>query len=271
MSHRKARVADLRSFTHGLSRLRSSAFAKTCPPDAGGHALVLTKSIPSQSSHESEGCWFAGRRGLPPLIRGPHGRLRTAPTPLNGDSTFLNDHETLPDGSVVFTDSYRPYLWRGEAEGGRLEAYVYLDSAGVDYGPGFNFNGVVLGAGGTALVAAQTNTKQLWRIDLDTRAVEEVTLDTPLESGGDGMRLGPDDRTLYVVDGGAISVYALGADARSARRTGRTTSPTFDSPTAAAFGIGADSARLYVVNSQFAARAGKEPLSLPFEVVTVGR
>ena len=195
----------------------------------------------------------------------------TAPTPLNGDSTFLNDHETLPDGSVVFTDSYRPYLWRGEAEGGRLEAYVYLDSAGVDYGPGFNFNGVVLGAGGTAPVAAQTNTKQLWRIDLDTRAVEEVTLDTPLESGGDGMRLGPDDRTLYVVDGGAISVYALGADARSARRTGRTTSPTFDSPTAVAFGIGADSARLYVVNSQFAARAGKEPLSLPFEVVTVGR
>ena len=106
------------------------------------------------------------------------------------------------------TDSTRPVIFRVDRNL-NLTAWLNLAGTPIKYGPGVNLNGLVPTPDGRALLAVQTNTGELWRIDLRTKAVRRVM--TGLMNG-DGLLL--DGRTLYVSRNkdGIVSKVMLGAD-----------------------------------------------------------
>ncbi|WP_034387071.1 superoxide dismutase family protein [Deinococcus sp. YIM 77859] len=152
--------------------------------------------------------WVAGGAQGTVSVLTPDGMtlkvLQTPPSP----SPYINDLTPAPDGNVYVTDSTRPVIFRVDRN---LNLTAWLDLAGtpVKYGPGINLNGITATPDGRSLLVVQTNTGELWRIDLRTKAVRRVM--TGLMSG-DGLLL--DGRTLYVARNrdGVVSKVSLSAD-----------------------------------------------------------
>jgi sugar lactone lactonase YvrE len=97
------------------------------------------------------------------------------------------------------------------------------------------------------LVAVQTNTGKLFRIDPDTGATRLIDLGGATVTNGDGLLL--QGKTLYVVQNvdNRIAVVQLAPDLASGTVVGTISSPSFDVPTTLArFGD-----RLYAVNARF--------------------
>ena len=192
--------------------------------------------------------------------------LKTFETPA-ADATFLNDVTVLPDGSVYVTDSQRPVLFKITAtpdDLGELEAWLELDGTAIEYQEGFNLNGVASSADGQFLVVVQSNTGQLFRVEVATQTVAEISVGTAL-TAGDGILL--DGQTLYVVRNslGEIAVVGLTADLSEGSVTNTLTDASLMYPTT----IAAVDGGLLVVNSQFDNRGeGKTPV-LPFTVSRV--
>lgn len=61
---------------------------------------------------------------------------------------------------------------------------------------GFNFNGIVATPDGRALLVVQSNAGKLWRFDVRTRAVAEVTIGTADLTSGDGLVLAGHELTV---------------------------------------------------------------------------
>ena len=182
---------------------------------------------------------------------------------------FVNDVTVAPDGSAYFTDSMRPTLFRvpstPDGDVGEVEAWLDLEGTPIEYGEGFNLNGIAATGDGRYLVTVQSNTGNLYRIDTESREVTQVDLGGETLMGGDGILL--DDQTLYVVRGqdGLIVPVELAEDFASGEVGEVISNPSFARPTTIA-GYGD---RLLVVNSQFDRRESGENPELPFTVTSI--
>jgi len=185
-----------------------------------------------------------------------------------GPVSFLNDVALSSDGYLYVTDSTRPLLHRIRVATGNdspvLEPWLDLSATPIRYVPNaFNLNGIVASADGRWLLAVQTSTGQLWRIDTATRAVTQVAIEGGDLKAGDGLVLrGAND--LFVVRNSETEVtrVALADGWASGRIVQRLSDPRLRYPTTAA--LGADG--LMVVNGQTDKQKAPPPL-LPFDVL----
>ncbi|MER7276440.1 superoxide dismutase [Dactylosporangium sp. NPDC000244] len=165
-------------------------------------------------------------------------------------TTFVND-VILLDGSAYFTDSRQAVLYKvTTGRHGELPASFTTLALTGDFvlTPGVNnLNGIAATPDGRALIAVQSNTGFLFRIDPRTGATKRIDTGERTFVNGDGLWLA--GRTLYVVQNRDNKVVAVDLD--RAGRTGRVraerTDPRFDVPTTIAqFGH-----RLYLPNARF--------------------
>jgi DNA-binding beta-propeller fold protein YncE len=178
---------------------------------------------------------------------------------------FLNDLVVTGSGDVFVTDSFRPTLWHVTAEqvqagSGTPQA---LDVSEIPFQVGFNLNGIV-SEGSRRLVVVQSNTGELFRIDLadnqsSIRAIDEIQGANVL--GGDGQLL--DRGRLVVVQGdpAQLSFLKLRGGALSATLERTQTSDNLRGPSTVARAMD-----LYlVVNADF------DTSQLPFTVAGLPR
>ena len=229
----------------------------------------------------------ANRRGLLYVAGGATGRLyvydtttrrlvRAFDTNLRAPDSFVNDVTLAPSGDAFFTDSRRPVIYRVSAaqaasptaEVTQPEVWLDLTASPVRYGMGNNLNGIATAAGGRYLIAVQSNTGGLFRIDLAARAVTPIAVagGGPFTNGDGLLVVG---RSLYVVRNmqERIGKLRMSPDFSSGRVESDTTSGLFRFPTT----IAPIAGRLLVVNSQFDARNAMRAPRLPFTVAGVRR
>jgi Cu-Zn family superoxide dismutase len=184
--------------------------------------------------------------------------------------TMINDVAVLPGGNAIFTDSIQPMLYSTNASrpwsiGPDTPFQLWLslrDSIiryhyGATLGECLNLNGIVASDDGQFLLTIQSNCGALFRINVETKEVKQVTgsdggdlrRDDGLDLvGGDGLALG-DDR-LYVIrahNEDPIVLVLLERDWGSGRLMHVRNHPSLRTPTTAAM-VGD---RLLIVNSQF--------------------
>jgi sugar lactone lactonase YvrE len=179
--------------------------------------------------------------------------------------TFINDAVATRTG-VFFTDSNKAVLYRipigpggalGNAETIPLTGDFQLVS-------GFNLNGIDATANGRTLIAVQSNTGKLFRIDPATGATREISLGSESVPNGDGILL--TGRTLYVVQNqlNRVAVIALSSDLSTGRVVTRLSDKDFDVPTT----IDDHGRRLYAVNARFGTA---NPSQAAFQVVQLAK
>ena len=183
------------------------------------------------------------------------------------EMTFVNDVALCPDGSAYFTDSINPRLYRlfPYGQGGYgFEPFLDLEETPLEYGEGFNLNGIAATEDGRYLITVQSNTGNLYRIDTRSKEVTQVDLGGETLENGDGILL--DGRTLYVVRNrqGLIFPVRLAQDFASGEGEGFT-HPSLAYPTT----IAAYDGHLLVVNSQFDRHQSDEEPELPFTVSSI--
>jgi sugar lactone lactonase YvrE len=181
-------------------------------------------------------------------------------------ATFLNDVAVTPDGDAYVTDSLRPVLFRvpSTVDGvGEVEPWLNFEETPAEYEEGFNFNGIDATEDGRYLVAVQSNTGELFRIDIESKQVVEINLGGETLTNGDGLLL--DGRTVYVVRNEQALIVAVKLSGEYIRgKVGEPfTDPSFAFPTT----IAKTDDRLLVVNSQFDKQEGEA--ELPFTVSSV--
>jgi sugar lactone lactonase YvrE len=191
--------------------------------------------------------------------------VRRLDTP-DTEATFLNDVAVTPDGDAYVTDSMRPVLFRvtSTADGvGDAEPWLNFEETPAEYEEGFNFNGIDATEDGRYLVAVQSNTGELFRIDTGSKEVVEIDLGGKTLTNGDGLLL--DGHTVYVVRNEQALIVPVKLSGEYIRgEVGEPfTDPSFAFPTT----IAKTDGRLLVVNSQFDKQEG-EP-ELPFTVSSV--
>ncbi len=158
-------------------------------------------------------------------------------------ATFIND-VTLTARKAYFTDSQRMVLYvvdRRTFEVDVLELDIPFDPRGL------NLNGIEDARGGRYLLAVQSVTGTLWRIDARDGSAVAVDLGGYVLTNGDGLLL--EGNTLYVVQNrlNRIAEIKLGPDLTSGRVVETITSGDFAVPTTVAR-IGN---RLYLPNARF--------------------
>ena len=170
--------------------------------------------------------------------------------------TFVNDVVVTRD-AAWFTDSRRPVLYKvpinrdgslGEPEVVPLSGdYVHLAGSN-------NLNGIDASRDGRFLVAVQSNTGDLYRIDPETGEATLIDLGGATVVNGDGIYL--EGRRLYVVQNrfNKVAVVELNSRFTSGEIVDELTSENFDIPTTITrFGN-----RFYLVNARFGT-SGPEP------------
>jgi hypothetical protein len=169
------------------------------------------------------------RRGKLYVAGGPTGSItvydlasgQTVATFQTGTGGFLNDVVVTGRGDVFVTDSFRPTLWHVTAAQVRAGSGTpqALDVSAIPYEAGeFNLNGIVA-KGSRRLVVVDSNSGELFRIDLsgDGSSIREIDeVEGATVPGGDGLLL---DRGRLVVVQGApaqLSFVKLRGGARRA-------------------------------------------------------
>ncbi|WP_019587777.1 superoxide dismutase family protein [Deinococcus apachensis] len=181
----------------------TGAVSKFSEGGALGRRVALGMKVDGQGR-----LWIAdGQQGTVSILT-PNGMiLKVLETPMS-PMPYLNDLTPAPDGNVYVTDSRRPVIFRVDRNL-NLTAWLDLGQTPIKYGPGVNLNGIVPTPDGRYLLVMQTNTGDLWRIDLRTKAVKRVMGGL---MNGDGLLL--DGRTLYVARNKdqVVSKVSLSAD-----------------------------------------------------------
>ncbi|MFL5751715.1 MAG: superoxide dismutase [Chloroflexota bacterium] len=162
---------------------------------------------------------------------------------------FLNDL-VVTDDAVYVTDSSNDWLdvIPIDADGSLADpgdAFMLPLTGDFSLQPGFNLNGIVEARGW--LIAVQSNTGELFRIDPATGDTTEIALGSGVDViNGDGLEV--HGRTLYVVQNqnNRVEVFALGPRLASATLQ-RTLTGNLDFPTTIGWVAGAT----YAVNARF--------------------
>ena len=183
-------------------------------------------------------------------------------------SPTVNDIAFSRDVAYV-TDSARPFLYRIELEqasrAGTTTVDPWLDvSSAVSYrtgeGPfGVNLNGIVASPDGQTLLTVQTNTGDLFRVDVGSGEISKIAVEGADLLFGDGLlRIGDE---LFVARNAANQIVRLRLRdrLRAAVAEATLTNSEFAFPTALAVLRG----RLLITNAQL--NAGANP-KLPFTV-----
>jgi sugar lactone lactonase YvrE len=165
---------------------------------------------------------------------------------------FINDNVLTKD-AVYFTDSQQPWLYRLPlGTDGALPSAAevqtvplsgdYVHTNGVN-----NLNGIVSTPNGKALIAVQSNTASLLRIDPGTGVADTIELAGGDATNGDGLLL--EGRTLYVVQNrlNRVAVVELADDLGSGTVVGHLTHPAFSVPTT----IDKQNGRFWLPNARF--------------------
>src|SRR3954465_14197221 len=140
-----------------------------------------------------------------------------------GADSFINDVVVTQQGAY-FTDSRRNAIYRVPPT---LGAAQTINLSGIPLRPGNNLNGIATGDG-KALIAVQTNSGALWRIDPTTGRGTRIDLGGASVANGDGLLLS--GRTLYVVrnQNNRIAVVTLRPDLSRGTVTRTIRSGNFD-------------------------------------------
>ncbi|WP_238016420.1 superoxide dismutase [Dactylosporangium sp. AC04546] len=164
--------------------------------------------------------------------------------------TFVND-VVLTGSAAYFTDSRKAVLYKLALDRhGKLPSSFTTIALTGDFvlTPDVNnLNGIAETPDGKALIAVQSNTGLLFRIDPRTGATTRIDVGDALFTNGDGLLVA--GRTLYVVQNRLNTVAAVELDrsGRTGELRATTTDPGFDVPaTVAKFGN-----RLYLPNARF--------------------
>jgi sugar lactone lactonase YvrE len=184
-----------------------------------------------------------------------------------GAATFVND-VVVTARTAWFTDSRAAQLYALPlGRHGRLPAQDEVRTLPLkgDFvlGEGNNLNGIVAAKDGRVLLAVQTNTGKLFRINPRTGNTREVDLGGATLANGDGLLLA--GRALFVVQNrlNQIAVVLLSRSLDQGRVVAELTDPDFDVPTTIAFQAG----RLYAVNARF---GNPDPANARYDIVRVG-
>jgi sugar lactone lactonase YvrE len=182
----------------------------------------------------------------------------------SGD-TFIND-VVVTRSAAYFTDSRKAVLYVVPiGNGGALGNFRTLPLTGdFTLAGGFNLNGIDATRNGKTLIAVQSNTGKLFRIDPGTGVTRLISLGAESVPNGDGILL--TGKTLYVVQNqlNRVAVIALSPDLASGRVVTRLTDPDFAVPTT----IDDHGRRLYAVNARFGVA---NPSSAEFQVVQLSK
>jgi sugar lactone lactonase YvrE len=182
-----------------------------------------------------------------------------------GGDTFINDI-VVTRNAAYFTDSRKAVLYVVPiGNGGALGNFRTLPLTGdFTLADGFNLNGIDATANGKTLIAVQSNTGRLFRIDPTTGVTRLISLGGESVPNGDGILL--TGKTLYVVQNqlNRVAVIALSPELASGRVVMRLTDPDFAVPTT----IDDHGRRLYAVNARFGIA---NPSTAEFEVVQLSK
>jgi superoxide dismutase, Cu-Zn family len=181
------------------------------PAGTDGRTSVAGVKVDSQSR-----VWVANAFGGRVLVYSESGQLLHSFTLLGPGSPIINDL-VFSHGFVYVTDSARPFLYRlSEAAAdkpGATEVEPWLSvTPPVIYhtgeGPfGINLNGIVASPDGRTLLTNQTNTGILWRIDVGSGAITQVsTVGVDLVFGDGMLQLGD---SLYIARNAANQLVKL--------------------------------------------------------------
>jgi streptogramin lyase len=169
------------------------------------------------------------------------------------EAGFLNDLVATPD-AVFITDSFMPQILVVPlGEDGSLpppdQARALPISGDLEYGEGFNANGIVAVPAG--LIVVHSSAGELFRVDPASGVSARIDLGDATVTAGDGMEL--DGDTLYVVRNqlNQIVVLELDEGATSATQVAELSDEGFDVPTTVAL-VGDD---LWAVNARFGTEA----------------
>ena len=187
-----------------------------------------------------------------------------------GAATFVND-VVVTSKAVWFTDSAADAAQLYALPLGRHGGLPDQDEVRTlpltgDFVPGAspNLNGIVAAKDGRVLLAVQTSTGTLFRINPRTGRTRAVDLGGDnLLANGDGMLLA--GRVLFVVQNrlNQIAVVKLSRSLDRGRVVTTITDPDFDVPTTIAFQAG----RLWAVNARFGTT---DPQPARYDIVKVG-
>ena len=179
--------------------------------------------------------------------------------------TFIND-VVVTRNAAYFTDSRKAVLYVVPIGArGALGSFRTLPLTGdFTLGSGFNLNGIDATANGKTLVAVQSNTGRLFRIDPATGVTRAISLAGESVPNGDGIML--TGKTLYVVQNqnNRVAVIALSADLSTGRVVTTLSDPDFAVPTT----IDDHGNRLYAVNARFGA---SNPSATDYQVVQLAK
>jgi sugar lactone lactonase YvrE len=181
---------------------------------------------------------------------------------------FINDNVLTKD-AVYFTDSQRPWFYRlplgddGELPTASDVETVELSGDYVHVPNVNNLNGIVATPNGKALIAVQSSTASLLKIDPETGFAETIELTGGDATNGDGLLL--EGQTLYVVQNrlNQVAVVHLAPHLGSGTVVGHLTHPAFRVPTT----IDKLNGRLYLPNARFGI---PNPDTEAYEVVGLG-
>ena len=164
-----------------------------------------------------------------------------------GVGGFVNDVVVTKD-AAYFTNSSAAELYRVPLRAGTPQAAETLPLTGdFELQDGFNINGIEAAPNGHELLAVQSNTGDLFRIDPRTGDTVRVDLGGDSVSAGDGLLL--QGHTLFVVRNelNMVAVVRLSGDLSGGRVVDEITSPDFEVPTT----VGRTGGRLYVIQARF--------------------
>jgi hypothetical protein len=165
------------------------------------------------------------------------------------DAGFLNDLAVTHVAVYVTDSSFAQLDVIPLGPGGALPdpsaAFTLPLTGDFELNPGFNLNGIVTTRGW--LVAVQSNTGLLFRIDPATGETRAIDTGGRTVVNGDGLQI--HGSTLYVIRNQdlQVDVFRLGPDLASATFLGTLASPDLDVPTTGVIAAG----RLWVVNARF--------------------
>lgn len=105
-------------------------------------------------------------------------------------NAFINDVAIDPDGAAYFTNSNAPQIFRVQSSDSGWTVETWLDASDdIAQHEGFNLGGIVVSPDGSALVVAQGNAGDLWRVDLASGTVEPVEIGDADLTDADGLVL----------------------------------------------------------------------------------